>query len=216
MNRWNATNQRRHRACATVWIGIVGIVSLALAGAASAVGIAIEPVNQTVVLGQTVQTDIAFTDLAGEVISAYDLDLTYDPNLLAATGVTFTTALGEELFFEAFNDFDLTVAGVVDLAQLSLLSDAELAAIQPGDRITVATLVFDTLATGTSQLGFVFDAFNDVKGSNGAVLPLTVQTASIRVSAPVPEPSSALLFLVGTTLIHARFRRKPRRGHAGR
>ena len=37
------------------------------------------------------------------IVSAYDLDILYDSSIVAATGVVFTTLLGDELSFEVFN-----------------------------------------------------------------------------------------------------------------
>jgi hypothetical protein len=180
---------------------------LLLPGAAGAVSIGLEPGSQNVSPGDAVSVDVVLSDLGGEVVSAYDLDVTYDPGVLAATDVLFTTALGDELAFpfpEVFNGSDLSVAGVVDLAQLSILSDDELSALQGGDTVTVATLAFDAVGAGTSDLGFVFDALNDVKGRDGAVLPLDVSGASVTVGTPetpIPEPGAAALFALGGLLV---------------
>lgn len=71
----------------------------------------------------------------------------------------------------------------------------------------VATLLFDAVGTGSTELDFVFDQFNDVKGRDGAVLPVVASRASIEVAAPVPEPSAALLFAVGAALVLPTLRR---------
>jgi len=182
------------------WLAVCG----AFAAPAGAVSIGFDPDSQSLMLGSTAQVDVVFSDLGGEVISAYDLDISYDPAVLDASGVLFSTALGDEFFFEVFNDFDLSTAGVVDLAQLSLLSDAELLALQGGDSVAVATLFVDAIGVGTTELDFVFDALNDVKGSNGAILPVLAGSGSISVGvagAPIPEPSATLLFAVGAALL---------------
>jgi len=68
--------------------------------------------------------------------------------VVAATGVNFGAALGV-LGLEVLTNFDLATPGLVDFAALSLLSDADLAALQ-GDAVTLATLQFSALALGTS------------------------------------------------------------------
>ena len=103
-----------------------------LAGPAAAVNIGFDPDSQSVVFGSSLEVDIVFSNLGGEIVSAYDLDITYDSSVLDATGVIFTTALGDELFFEVFSDAVLSTPGIVDPFQLSLLSDPELLAIQGG------------------------------------------------------------------------------------
>lgn len=185
---------------------------LLLPAAAGAVSIGLDPAAQSVAPGDPVSVDVVFSELGGEVISTYDLDVTYDPSVLMATDVLFTTALGDELFFEVLNSSDLSVAGVVDLAQLSLLSDAELFALQGGDTVTVATLAFEAVGAGSSDLAFVFDELNDVKGRNGALLPLEVAGASVTVGAPpsqtpIPEPSGGVLFALGSLLLAPALRR---------
>ncbi len=167
------------------------------------------PGMQDVEIGGSTTIDILISDLGGEIVSAYDLDLLYDASVLLATDVVFGTSLGDELFFEVFGDFDLSVAGLVDFAQLSLLDDDTLFPLQGGQEVVVARVVFEAVATGTSGLSFAFDAFNDVKGRDAAVLPIEAGMGSIRVTdsgAAIPEPSSAVLFAVGLLLTRRRLR----------
>lgn len=56
----------------------------------------------------------------------------------------------------------------------------------------------------------MFDAVNDVKGRNGAILSLLEDTGSITVEGPggpIPEPSAALLFALGVVLVGRRSNR---------
>ncbi len=172
---------------------IVAALSLFVVGAASAATIGFSPASQTVAVGDSLAVDLVISDLDGEIVSAYDLDVTYDASILSATNVTFGPFLGDEFFFEVFNDFDLSGPGVVDLAQLSLLSDFELALMQP-DSFVLATLEFDAVGLGTSSLDFVFDAPNGIQGRDALPLDIAAQSGSASV---VPEPGAALLFVVG-------------------
>lgn len=187
------------------------LAAIAVCGAppppAAAASIGFDPGVQSSTLGATAQVDVAFYGLGGEIVSAYDLDITYDPLVLDAIGVIFSNALGDPLFFEVLSDFDVSSAGIVDLAQLSLLPDTALAGLQQGDPVVTATLLFDTVGVGTSPLDFVFDAVNDVKGRNGAVLALAGGGASITVVAAIPEPSAALLFGLGAAVVGPALRR---------
>lgn len=161
-----------------------------------AISIAFSPFSQNVAVGGSLQVDIVISDLGGEIVSAFDLDMIYDPSILSATGVLFGDTLnGGDPFF-SFQDSDISTPGLVDLAELSLLSDFDLGAIQP-DSFTLATLSFDTLSPGASSLNFVFNSFNDVKGANAQVLPLVVGDGNVTVVAPVPEPGTSLLLGVG-------------------
>lgn len=182
---------------------------LLLPAGAGAVSIGLDPAAQSVQPGDAVSVDVVFSDLGGEIISTYDLDVIFDPGVLVATDVLFTTQLGDPdaLFFpEVFSDFDLSTSGLVDLSQLSLLDDDMLFALQGGETVTVATIAFQALGAGTTDLEFVFDAVNDVKGRDAAVLPIDPSGASVTVEgpssqSPVPEPSAGLLFAVGSLLV---------------
>ncbi len=160
-------------------------------------------------LGETIALDIFATDLDGEIVSAYDLDITYDSLILSAVGVTFGSSLGDPLFFDVLEAFEVSVPGLIDLAQLSLLPDDLLFAMQGGGDVFLATVVFETLAAGVSSLDFVFDAFNDVKGFDAAVLPVTGIAGQVVVESPVavPEPPPAALLLTGLVLLILQRRR---------
>jgi hypothetical protein len=179
--------------------------SLLAAGLASAVSIGFAPGDSTVLLGDTVSVDIVVSDLAGEIVSAYDLDVTYDSTLVTAAGVSFANSLGDPLVPEVFQDSDISVSGLVDLAEVSLLSDASLLALQGGDAVTLATLEFDATAIGALDLAFVFDAFNGVHGTGARPLDPEVVGGSVNV---IPEPTAALVFALGAAAVAASVRRR--------
>jgi hypothetical protein len=159
-----------------------------------AISLGFVPSTQTVGLG-AFDVDVVISDLSGEIVSAFDLDVTYDATNLNATGVTFGPLLGDPFLFEAVEDFDLSISGVVDFAELSLLFDFELDAIQP-DTFTLATLTFDAIAVGTSSLDFIWNGSNYIIGRNGLVLNISSTPGSV---SAVPEPATILL--VGSGLI---------------
>ena len=180
---------------------LVGIFCFMWTTPALAISIGIDPGSQTVSVGNSLSVDVVISGLeAGgldEIVSAFDLDVTYDSTILFASGVTFGAYLGDPSLFEALTDFDLSTAGVIDLAELSLLDDATLAALQP-DTFTLVTLYFDAIGYGTSPLGFVFDDFNDVKGLNAQVLSLDINSGRVDVAGvAVPEPGTILLLSAG-------------------
>ncbi len=179
---------------------IIGLALLLMPAAAGAVSIGFSPSAQAVDVGDPVFVDVVISDLNGEIVSAYDLDITYDASILTATDVTFGSFLGDEFFFEVFNDFDLSGSGVVDMAQLSLLSDADLAAMQPASFV-LATIEFQAIADGTSALDFV--APLDIKGLQASIIDVDPASGSVTVGAPIPEPSAALIFGLGAFIVGA-------------
>lgn len=169
---------------------------------ASAVPIRFEPGATTVAVGDSLLVDIVISELAGEIVSAYDLDVLYDPGILTATDVIFTPLLGafdpDPFLTEVFNDFDLSVPGTVDFAQLSFLLDSDLLSLQAGaaGTFTLATIVFDAAASGSSTLQIVLDAFNDVKGLDAAVLPTTTSPGTVTVEEVVQVSEPPVLWLM--------------------
>lgn len=170
---------------------------------ASAIMIDFMPTHSSVEVGTAFEVDVVISDLfaAGEIVSAYDLTVLYDASNILATDVTFGSYL-DDLLFPGFTlqDSLLTTAGQVNFAELSFLSDAELAAQQP-DSFTLATLSFEALSHGSSLLLFESDPLFgiDIKGNLFNVLPVTAGIGSVTVA--IPEPSSLSLFALAFLFI---------------
>ncbi len=189
----------------TVFRAVIAcLVALLWSIEGQAISIGFQPVSQSVVLGDSVLVDIVVSDLGGEIVSAYDLDITYDAAILSAVSVTFGPSLGNEALFEVFSDSDLSMPGLVDLAQLSLLSDAALLGLQGGDSVVLARLEFGTVGMGVTSLGFTFDRFNDIKGLNAEQLVIEAVAGNVAV---IPEPHASLLFALGVVLFSRAARR---------
>jgi len=185
---------------------ILMVVALAAAGlmpgSASAATISLAPSSASVLIGDAFTLDIVISDLGGEIVSAYDLDVLYDSTALIATGVSFGPLLGDESLFEVLNAYDLSTSGIVDLAQLSLLSDAELQTLQgPSGSFVLATLAFTAIDAGVTTVDFSFDAFNDIKGLNGLQLEVVGVGASVTGINPIPEPGSVMLMAIGMLVV---------------
>lgn len=138
-----------------------------------------------VVNGGSLDVDVVVSGLAGDIVSAYDIDVTYNTVALSFTSVTFGSMLGGPVDSVQGSG---AAGGIVDAAELSFLSDSDLATLQGAGPITLLTIKFGRLGDGDYGLGFIWDAFNDVKGrGNRVIIP----------GGEVPEPATLALFGLG-------------------
>ena len=131
--------------------------------------------------GQVV-VDIVISGLGSGVppsVGTFDLDVSFDPSILSPTNVTFGPFLGDPDLAEALTNSNF-LPGVVDFAELSLLSPSELDVLQPG-AFSLATLAFDTLGPGSSPFVFTQIIVDDAFGNK----------------LPIPEPATGLLLAAG-------------------
>ena len=186
----------------------VAFSSVLVASPALAISISVLPAAQSAGVGDSVSVDLVISGLedgGAPSVGAFDLDVTFDPLILAAGSVTFGAFLGDEALGEALTASSVS-AGLIDLAAVSLLLPVELDALQPA-AFTLATLSFTTLAADTSPLtlsqAFVDDAF-------GARLAADTVGGSVTVAQAVPQPVSepATLLLVGVGVLAWRLRRR--------
>ena len=159
------------------WIHIVLAAWLSLvASQASASPIALSfDAPATVVANQLFDVDLNIGGLTTQDLAGFDIDVLFDPSLLAATSYM----LGVELADPFLGPLDLSLGstgpGVFNLRELATLFDFS---AQP-DSFTLATLSFEALATGAVDLSF---GFVDLTGPLGEVLS-------------VPSPGTGLLLL---------------------
>jgi hypothetical protein len=168
---------------------------------ASAIMIDIVPADQTVQAGGVFDVDVVVSGLsaANEIVSAYDFDISYDDSILAATAVSFGQYLNLSNLLDSFQDTILTNPGIVDFAEVSLLFDTDLIAQQP-DSFLLASLSFQAIGVGISQLQFVSDPVGgtDMKGIGASPLTVDVGGSQIMVNpaVSVPEPNTMILMLI--------------------
>ena len=143
--------------------------------------------------GETFTITVWATDVpTGEAVSAYDLDILFD-TILTASNLVFgpLNLLGMEFLFEVLNDFDLSVDGVIDAAQLSFLSDDQLFVLQGGEDVALFTVDL-TVGDGVDDAFFDFDLSWD--DSNDVKCDLA------QICAPVGVPEPGTLALIGLGL----------------
>jgi hypothetical protein len=130
--------------------------------------------------------------LAEPSLGAFDLDLGYDPSVLAFSDVEFDTFLGGP--DDSFQD-EVAAGGVVDFAEISLLfPNVVLQALQP-DSFALATVYFTSLVSEVTltTLTLTQALLSDGNGRRIAVsVPL-----SIELEAAIPEAGGAHVFALG-------------------
>lgn len=132
---------------------------------------------------------------ATEQIGDYDLTVNFNPGVLQTTSVAFGSFLGGP-----GNSIQQSVlsTGRTELAEVSLLSPGDLAALQPTS-FALGTITFRAIGEGSTSLTFMPLEIDDVNG-----IPLTISGVSSTVDV-VPEPSAmALMMLVLCVVISSR------------
>ena len=79
-----------------------------------AVTISLEPTSQNIFVGDIATVDVNISnlgDFSPDSLGAFDLDITYDANLLTFDSLDFGTFLGDPLLFEVITDVDTTTTG---------------------------------------------------------------------------------------------------------
>jgi hypothetical protein len=145
-----------------------------------------DPAHQNVSLGDTVNVDVFLDRLTGDApaaVGAFDLDVSFNPDILSFDSVTFGSGLGDSLRSSGVS------GGTIDIAAVSLLLPSDLHLLQPAEFV-LATLSFNAVAKGTSDLAFsqalLFDAF-------GLSLSAVDGAGSVAVSEP---PTSSLVLIL--------------------
>ena len=164
---------------------------LLLVGAqpAQAISVEVQGTPASVTAGDNFSVDIVVTGIVDEIITAWDIDVAFDPALLSNTSQTwFLAVMGGA---DAITGGDFLV-GVADMFLVSLLADADLRALQcPGDvcapTLTIASVGFKALADGVPEINLVnWGLGNDIKCAD-----------NVQCYPPLPEPGTLALLSLG-------------------
>lgn len=178
--------------------------------------LSINPALAATGVGGTVLMEVRVDGLtaAGEIVSAFDLDILYDSTLLDAANVVFNYAAfgGAGSVLADIDD----ASGVLKVFLSSELLDSDLAALQ-GDSVSLFTFEFMGLAAGSDLVKFGLDPDFEraVLGRDLLLLDTTAVGACVVVDLrecanepnelpEPPTPALALLALLGLALTRRR------------
>jgi hypothetical protein len=161
------------------------------------VTLSLVPTPQTTGVGGLASVNLVISglgDLGSESLGAFDIDLTYNPAVVAASSLTFGSGL--DLGVGSSQFFDLSTAGLVHLDEVSFEAADDLDNSQ-ADSFILATLGFTGLAQGSSPLIFGQIGLSDENGD--AILEMGINTGLIDVTGgpTVPDAGSTALLLAG-------------------
>lgn len=185
-------------------------LALALCGLlgapAQAAVVTITPSSSAQVTGSQFALDVNISGLGSEVVSVFDLNIHFDPTMLSGVSYVLGGGLGgpwTDLGAILPDNFDLfAFSNLVDPADPA--TDDALAALQDDGGFTLATLTFDAVGAGVSQVFAGTGAFErDIVGRNAQFLTVQYQGACVAVNSPtggnnacaiaIPEPASVTL-----------------------
>lgn len=126
-------------------------------------------------------------DLDAPSVGDFDIDVGFDPLALSLIGFDLGTELGDLTLGEAIDvSFGEIAAGLVNVAQVSFLSDAELNTTQP-DTFVLATFEFTVsgLAGGESTVIDIASVWS-LGDALGNPIPVTQVSSAVVTAIPVP------------------------------
>jgi len=179
------------------------IVALTQADAAT---LQINPTLISVTSGDSIGVNLIINGIGvpgAMEVGSFDIFIGFNPALVTPAGATFGLLLGDPGAFEAITATSFT-GNQAEAAEVSLLTNAELDALQTTSSFTLATLSFK--AIGTGMAAFTYDG-GPVDDGNGVLIAGT--------KTVVPEPNLALplaILLAGGAVW--RFRRRLCTRHA--
>ncbi|MCB0273058.1 MAG: hypothetical protein KDD46_08590 [Bdellovibrionales bacterium] len=164
--------------------------------AAHAVIISVVPNVLSAEQGNPVNVDITVSDLGNGTapsVGVFDIDFSYDASILGFNTATFGNQL--DLFgFGSLQLVDSSVAGTINLFELSFDFSSDLDTLQSSSFV-LASLAFDTLSAGSTNLNVALNALGDSVGNT--LSPNIVNSQLIVTDMPLSSPATIWLFFLG-------------------
>ena len=177
--------------------------SLIFGEVAQAVSLGLNPVTQNVSVGNQFEVDITISDLGNfqaPSVYTFDLDVSFDSSVIAFNDVTFgDPVLGDQLDV-LFGSFTGVVpgSGNTNIFEISFDLPWVLDSFQP-ESFTLATLTFDAIEEGSSELDLEVNALGDAFGVS---IPVVEPIGSVTVKKTrVPESFPQPLTIFGTVTV---------------
>ncbi len=183
--------------------------------ASAAIVVSFHPSATQIAVGGLVNVEMRISGLGDEILSAFDIDATFNSGVLSNFAVTHN-AIGTQFGPLGDSYFDANFgAGVTEVIDGSLLDDATLVANQDNDFV-VLTFGFNGLADGVSTitLGPDLDFERNFVGLGFQSLDVEVGSVCIAVgngNCAVPEPASYGLAAIALLAAGAAGRTRRRR-----
>ena len=185
---------------------VIGFTFASIVNVNANVILSLDPPAQTSYSSDIVSVSIIIADLGHLVplsLSAFDLNIEFDPSVLSYTGYSLFDQLGDVGFFDA-EDFSLgeDSPGFVNISEVSYLPNSDLWNLQPSSFV-LAELFFSVnalVSTQTTNLSFESIDLVDVNGDTINIS--AVNNASI--TATVSSPASLLLMSMALIVMFVR------------
>lgn len=152
-----------------------------------------------------VDLDLMIGGLGGAQVGAYDISIEYDPHLVvinAAAALGFLGIPGVETFGQSQSVDVGPSLRRLQLTEISLLSSADLLALQPGT-FGLVRLSLQWQGFGTAH----FSASGIISDAVGDPINTTFTTGAV---SNIPEPRTLSLLVAGVTLLLLRHSRRIR------
>ena len=195
-------------------LAVAACTCLAAVPASASISFTFSTADNHVAVGESTTVNFYINGLDSEVLSAFDLNFTWGAGLLGLNSWTFAPGVGQlgagAGYFE-----DSPVAGNFGVQAWSLLSDGDLAASQ-ANSFLLGSFEVQGLADGktTFTLGNSPDFDRNFVGLDFASLDVDVGSLCVSVgsgnctTAPIPEPGTAALMLLGLGAVGGWARRR--------